>query len=80
MENYLVTYGFNKDREEIEHLKWISDLCSLHSLQLKKIIGNVTAKYFLIASNSKYVVCFIKFFAGKGGLYEFIRYCNMRAN
>ena len=28
MENSLVTaYGFNKDRERIEHLKWICDLC-----------------------------------------------------
>ena len=35
MANSLVTYGFNKDREGIEHLKWISDLCSLHSLQVK---------------------------------------------
>ena len=32
-----------------------------------------------IASNSKYVVCFKKYFAGKGGLYEFIMLCNMRA-
>ena len=49
MENSLVTYGFNKYREGIEHLKWICDLCSLHSLQVKKIIiiGNVTAKKFL---------------------------------
>ena len=29
MENSLVTYGFNKDREGIEHLKWICDLCCL---------------------------------------------------
>ena len=29
MENSLVTYGFNKDRERIEHLKWICDLCCL---------------------------------------------------
>ena len=29
MENSLVTYGFNKDREWIEHLKWICDqLCT----------------------------------------------------
>ena len=48
MENSLVTYGLNKNREGIEHLKWISDLCSLHSLQVKKkIIGNVPAKNFL---------------------------------
>ena len=32
-----------------------------------------------IASNSKYVVCFKKYFAGKGGLNEFIMFCNMRA-
>ena len=31
-----------------------------------------------VASNSKYVVCFKKCFAGKGGLYEFIMLCNMR--
>ena len=30
-------------------------------------------------SNSKYVVCFKKYFAGKGGPYEFIRLCNMLA-
>ena len=33
----------------------------------------------LFASNNKYVVCFKKYFAGKGGLYEFIILCNMRA-
>ena len=33
----------------------------------------------LAASNSKYVVCFKKLFAGKGGLYEFIMVYNMRA-
>ena len=32
-----------------------------------------------ITSNSKYVVCFQKYFAGKGGLYKFIMLCNMRA-
>ena len=48
MKKSLVTYGFNKDSEGIEHLKRISDLCSLHSLQVKKIIiGIVTAKNFL---------------------------------
>ena len=31
MENWLVTYGFNNDREEIKHLKWICDLCCLTS-------------------------------------------------
>ena len=33
----------------------------------------------VFASNSKYVVCFKKYFAGEGGLYEFIMLCNMRA-
>ena len=60
MENSLVTYGFNKDREGIEHLKWISDL----------------------SSNSKYVVCFNRFFAGKyfceiSSLCEFNMLCNL---
>ena len=33
MEISLVTYGFNKDREGIEHLKWICDPCYLsHSV------------------------------------------------
>ena len=42
MENSLVTYGFNKDRERIEHLTWICDqLCTVFG---KNIIGNVTAK------------------------------------
>ena len=45
MENSLVTYWFNKDRQGIEQLKWICDLwclaiciylnSSLHSLQVK---------------------------------------------
>ena len=33
----------------------------------------------VFASNSKYVVCFKKLFAGKGGLYEFIMFYDMRA-
>ena len=33
----------------------------------------------IFASNSKYVVCFKKLFAGKGGLYEFIVFYDMRA-
>ena len=68
MENSLVTYGFNKDREGIEHLKWISDLCSLHSLQVKrKNHWKCERQEFFerkIASNSKYVVCFKKYFDG----------------
>ena len=50
MENFLVTYGFNKDREGIE-VKWICDFCCLaiyiylhsimHSLPVVKI-GNFT--------------------------------------
>ena len=79
METSLVIYGFNKDRKNPEHLKWICNLCclviciylysTLHSLPVtignfsnycyiyfvlnsaqssgKKIIGNVTAKFFL---------------------------------
>ena len=50
MENSLVTYGFNKDREQMEHLNWISDqLCTVFS---KKVIGNVTAKNYLKESLS----------------------------
>ena len=56
MENSLVTYGFNKDREGIEHLKWILDLCSLHSLQVKNNNWKYDSQEFLerkIASISK---------------------------
>ena len=50
MENSLVTYGFNKDRERMKHLKWICDqLCTVFS---KKIIGNVTGKNYLKESVS----------------------------
>ena len=44
MEHFLVTYGFNKDREGIEHLKWIFDLCCLYSTlhSLPVTIGNFT--------------------------------------
>ena len=63
MENSLVTYGFNKDRERIEHLKWICD--------------QIERGFCLY--NSKYVVCFKKLFAGKGGLYEFIMFYDMCA-
>ena len=50
MENSLVTYGFNKDRERLEYLKWICDqLCTVFS---KKKIGNVTAKNYLEESLS----------------------------
>ena len=34
MENSLVTYGFNKDKERIEHRKWICDqLCTVSRLK-----------------------------------------------
>ena len=52
MENSLVTYGFNKDRERIEHLKWI---CVINSAQSS---GNVTAKNYLKESLSS-ILCFI---------------------
>ena len=68
MENSLVTYGFNKDREGIQHVG-------------KNNMKFDSQEFFerKIASNSKYVVCFKKYFAGKGGFYEFIIFCNMRA-
>ena len=80
MGNSLGTYGFNKDREGIEHLKWISDLFSAQSSG-KNNMKCDSQEFFegKIASNSKYVVCFKKYFAGKGGPYEFIMFCNMRA-
>ena len=47
----LVTYGFNKDREGIEHLKWICDLCwlaiciylysTVHNLEISLILVNL---------------------------------------
>ena len=55
MENSLVTYGFNKDREGIKHLKWICDLCclaiciylysTLHSLPVT--VGNFTNSFYI---------------------------------
>ena len=65
MENSLVTYGFNKDRERIEHLKWICD--QLCTVQVKKIIGNVTAKNYLKESLSS-ILCFI--IEGKGSSWK----------
>ena len=41
--------------------------------------GSVIKKEGVFASNSKYVVCFKKLFAGKGGLYEFIMFYDMCA-
>ena len=65
MENSLVSYGFNKDRERIEHLKWICDqLCTV--FRLKKI-GNMAAKNYLKESLS-YVLCFI--IQGKGSSWK----------
>ena len=68
MENSLVTYGFTKYREGIENFKYICDLCclaiciylysTLHSLQLTKKNGNVTAKNYLKESLS-FILCFI---------------------
>ena len=82
--NSLVNYGFNKDREGIEHLKWICDPCclsiciylysTLHSLSVKRIIGNVTAKNYLKESLSS-ILCFIiqgKGSSGKGLILKFI--------
>ena len=60
MENSLVTYGFNKDRERMEHLQ----LCTVFS---KKIIGNVTAKNYLKESLS-FILCFI--IQGKGSSWK----------
>ena len=58
MENSLVTYGFNKDRERMEHLKWICDqLCTVFS---KKLIGNVTAKNYFKESLSSILCCIIQ--------------------
>ena len=85
MENSLVTYGFNKDGEGIEHLKWICDICcmaiciylysTLHSLQVKKKgIGNVTANNYFKESLSS-ILCFIiqgKVSSGKGLILKFI--------
>ena len=65
MENSLVTYGVNKDRQRIEHLKWIYDeLCTVVS---KKIIGNVTTKNYLKESLSS-ILCFI--IQGKGSSWK----------
>ena len=58
MENSLVTYGSNKDRERMEHLKWICDL--LYTVFSKKIIGNVTAKNYLKESLSSILRFIIK--------------------
>ena len=67
MENSQVTYGFNKDRERMEHLKWICDqLCTVFSY-CKKIIGNVTAKNSLKESLSS-ILCFI--IRGKGSSWK----------
>ena len=55
MENSLVTYGFNKDRERIEHLSG-SVINSAQSSE--KRIGNVTAKNYLKESLSS-ILCFI---------------------
>ena len=65
MENSLVTYGFNKDREQMEHLKWICD--QLFTVLSKKIIGNVTAKNYLKESLSS-ILCFI--IQGKGSSWK----------
>ena len=43
MKNSLVTqYGFNKDREGIEHLKWICDLCCLAMCYLYSTLNSLT--------------------------------------
>ena len=74
MENSLVTYGFNKDRERIETLSgsvisvvWLFQYLYLHCYQVKKIIGNMTAKNYLIESLSS-IFCFI--IQGKGSSWK----------
>ena len=57
------------DRCKIAHI-WHDWVSSLHARN--EIEG-------VFASNSKYVVCLKKLFAGKGGLYEFIMFYDMRA-
>ena len=61
----MVTCAFNKDRERMEHVKWICDqLCTVLS---KKIIGNATAKNYLKESLSS-ILCFI--IRGKGSSWK----------
>ena len=77
MENSLVTYGFNKDRERIEHLTRICDqLCTVFR---KNIIGNVTAKNYLKERLSS-ILCLIiqgKVLHGSGLILKFslLQYC-----
>ena len=65
MENYLVTYGFNKDVDLWSLLSGYLYLFVLNSAQSsgKKIIENVTAKNYLKESLSS-ILCFI--IQGKG--------------
>ena len=68
MENSLVTYGFNEDRERLNESNTLrgSVINSAQSSD-KKIIGNVTAKNYLKESLSC-ILCFI--IQGKGSSWK----------
>ena len=68
MENSLVTYGFNKDRERLNESNTLRGSV-INSAQSsgKKIIGNVTAKNYLKESLSC-ILCFI--IQGKGSSWK----------
>ena len=55
MEISLVTYGFNKDREGIEHLKWICDLCRLSVSQclLKSHLSCLASNIYFVLNSAK---------------------------
>ena len=69
MENSLVTYGFNKDRERLNESNTLrgSVINSAQSSGKKKNIGNVTVKNYLKESLSC-ILCFI--IQGKGSSWK----------
>ena len=67
MENSLLIYGFNKDREQMEHLTVSGSVINSAQFSVKKIIGNVTAKNYLKESLSS-ILCFI--IQGKGSSWK----------
>ena len=53
MEISQVTYGFNKDREGIEHLKWICDLRCVSQCLLKSHLSCLAINIYFVLNSAK---------------------------
>ena len=53
MEISQVTYGFKKDREGIEHLKWVCDLLSVSQCLLQSHLSCLASNIYFVLNSAK---------------------------